>query len=332
MAVISAVSLAMQGAHEAAAATLPPVLFLMGPTASGKTALAVELVQRFPFEIISVDSAQVYRGMDIGTAKPDLETLRLAPHRLIDILDPGQAYSVAQFRADALNAIEQIHARGGIPLLAGGTMLYYRALQRGLSDLPPADPQVRARLEKEVADRGVVALYARLEKVDPVAAARIHRHDTQRIQRALEVYELSGQTMTELYAHGRNEMTAFRTLKLIVAPIDRQVLHRRIEQRFQHMLEQGFVAEVAGLRARGDLNPKMPAMRAVGYRQLWDYLEGLTNYGGMMQRGVAATRQFAKRQLTWLRAEPDVVWLDSAMNGLLKQAIDCLRKVRFLPG
>ena len=308
-----------------------PVLFLMGPTASGKTDLAVALVQRFPFEIISVDSALVYRGLDIGTAKPDAATLRLAPHRLIDILDPSEVYSAAQFRADALREIQQINAAGRIPLLVGGTMLYYRALQQGLADLPPASPEVRSRLGAEFAAHGALALHARLAAVDPVAAARIHPNDPQRVQRALEVYEITGRPMTELYHRQKDEISLFQVFKLVMAPSDRRVLYRRIEQRFEGMLKQGLVAEVQGLRARGDLKLDKPAMRAVGYRQVWEYLDGLTDYAGMVQRGVRATRQLAKRQLTWLRAEANAIWLDSLASGLLERASAQLRAARFFP-
>lgn len=303
----------------------PPVLCLMGPTASGKTALAVELVRRLPFQIISVDSALVYREMDIGTAKPDLETQRLAPHRLVDILDPAEAYSAGRFRSDALREIADIQATGGIPLLVGGTMLYFRALERGLAELPPADPTVRARLAAELAEQGSVALHARLAKLDPAAAARIHPRDPQRIQRALEVHELAGRPMTELCALSRNESLPFRAIKLVVAPTDRQLLHERIERRFRAMLERGFIAEVERLRARGDLGLDKPSMRAVGYRQVWTYLDGGANYAKMLEEGIVATRQLAKRQLTWLRAESGVEWLDSADPRLLERVLARLR-------
>ena len=309
----------------------PPVLFLMGPTASGKTALAVELVRRLPFEIISVDSAQVYREMDIGTAKPDVETRRIAPHRLVDILDPAEAYSAGQFRTDALREIATIQAAGHVPLLVGGTMLYFRALERGLAELPTADPALRARLAAERAEQGGTALHARLARLDPAAAARIHPADSQRIQRALEVYELTGRPLTELCAVSRNESLPFRIVKWIVAPANRQVLHERIEQRFQLMLAQGFVAEVERLRRRGDLNPDAPSMRAVGYRQVWAYLDGRLDEAAMVERGIIATRQYAKRQLTWLRAEAGAVWLDGDENHRLDQAITRLREQRFFP-
>jgi len=306
-----------------------PVLFLMGPTASGKTALAVELVRRLPFEIISVDSAQVYREMDIGTAKPDVETRRIAPHRLVDIRDPAEAYSAGQFRADALREIAAIQAAGHIPLLVGGTMLYFRALERGLAELPTADPALRARLAAERAEQGGAALHARLARLDPAAAARIHPADSQRIQRALEVYELTGRPLTELCAVSRNESLPFRIVKWIVAPANRQVLHERIKQRFQLMLTQGFVAEVERLRRRGDLNPDAPSMRAVGYRQVWAYLDGRLDEAAMVERGIIATRQYAKRQLTWLRAEAGAVWLDGDENRRLDQAITRLREQGF---
>lgn len=309
----------------------PPVLFLMGPTASGKTVLAVELVQRLPFEIISVDSALVYRGMDIGTAKPDAETLRTAPHRLIDILDPAEAYSAGQFRSDALREIAAIQAAGHCPLLVGGTMLYFRALERGLAELPAADPTVRARLAAAWAEQGGAALHRRLARVDAVAAARIHPHDAQRIQRALEVYELTGQSLTELCSSSHNELLSFRITKLIVAPAERRILHERIERRFRAMLEQGFVTEVERLRTRGDLDLNKPAMRAVGYRQVWDYLDGVLDYPAMVERGIVATRQFAKRQLTWLRSESGALWLDSTAPDGLERLTASLHEAGFFP-
>jgi tRNA dimethylallyltransferase len=289
----------------------PLAIFLMGPTASGKTGVAVELVQRLPLEIISVDSALIYRGMDIGTAKPDAATLEQAPHRLIDIRDPSQAYSAAEFRRDALAAMEDIHRRGNAPLLVGGTTLYFRALEQGLSNLPSADPAVRAQLEAEAAVVGWAGMHVRLQRVDPAAAARIHPNDPQRIQRALEVYELSGVAMSELFAAGRNQRPNWRFLKIILAPPDRTLLHQRIAQRFGVMLEQGFVDEVRRLRARGDLHPNLPSMRAVGYRQAWAYLEGNLSADEWVQQAVIATRQYAKRQMTWLRSEPGCHWVDS---------------------
>jgi tRNA dimethylallyltransferase len=307
----------------------PPVLFLMGPTASGKTALAVELARRLPFEIISVDSAQVYRGLDIGTAKPDRATRRSAPHRLIDIRDPSEPYSAGEFRTDALCEIAAIQAAGRIPLLVGGTLLYFRALERGLAELPSADPVLRARLAAEFTELGSPALHARLARLDPAAAARIHAHDRQRIQRALEVHELTGRSLTELCALPRNEILSFRTIKLIVSPAERQVLHERIEQRFHAMLQQGFIAEVECLRARDELDLDRPALRAVGYRQVWAYLEGSLDKTAMIERGIAATRQFAKRQLTWLRSEKEAVWLTGRIDDSLKTVIATLRASGF---
>lgn len=279
------------------------VVFLMGPTASGKTELAVELVRRFPLEIISVDSAMVYRGMDIGTAKPDAATLRVAPHRLIDVCDPAEAYSAARFREDALREIAAVQAAGRIPLLVGGTMLYFRALEQGLSTLPPADSALRARLEDEARRHGRGHLHARLAAVDPAAAARIHPNDPQRIQRALEVWELTGRPLSELQRVGREEPLPFRVVKVQVFPEDREELHRRIEQRFRRMVEQGLWAEVERLHARGDLEPSMPAIRAVGYRQLWRHLAGEIGPEEAVHAGVVATRQLAKRQMTWLRGD-----------------------------
>jgi tRNA dimethylallyltransferase len=288
----------------------PLAILLMGPTASGKTGAAVELVQHLPLEIISVDSALVYRGMDIGTAKPDAETQRIAPHRLIDIRDPSEVYCAAEFCDDALREMEAIRARGNTPLLVGGTMLYFRALQQGLSDLPAADAAVRAQLEAEARENSWQAMHARLRRVDPQSAARIHPNDPQRIQRALEVYELSGSSLSELCAAGRQAPPARRFLKVILAQEQRAVLHERIRQRFDMMLAQGFLDEVRRLRARHDLKPGMPSMRAVGYRQAWAYLEGELSRQEWVERAVIATRQYAKRQLTWLRSESDCHWID----------------------
>ena len=288
----------------------PLAIFLMGPTASGKTAVAVELVQRLPLEIISVDSTLVYRGMDIGTAKPDAATLALAPHRLIDIRDPGEAYSAAQFRVDALREMERICASGNTPLLVGGTMLYFRALEQGLSDLPGADPEVRAQLEARAAEIGWTAMHQRLAEVDAQSAARIHPNDPQRIQRALEVYELTGVALSELCRRGSETPPSYRFLKIVLAPPERATLHRRIEARFRAMLEQGFVDEVQRLQRRGDLDCRLPALRAVGYRQAWMYLRGELSADEWVERALVATRQYARRQLTWLRAEADAHWVD----------------------
>ena len=301
----------------------PLAILLMGPTASGKTGAAVELVQHLPLEIVSVDSALVYRGMDIGTAKPDAETLRLAPHRLIDIRDPSEVYSAAEFRDDALSEMEAIRAHGKLPLLVGGTMLYFRVLQQGLSDLPAADSGVRAQLAAEARQQGWQAMHKRLRRVDPRSAARIHPNDPQRIQRALEVYELSGSSLSELCAAGRRAPPACRFLKIILAPEQRKILHDRIRQRFNIMLAQGFLDEVRRLRARRDIDPGLPSMRAVGYRQAWEYLEGKLPEGEWVERSVIATRQYAKRQLTWLRSESDCHWIDP-----LKE--DAVSRIRFL--
>jgi tRNA dimethylallyltransferase len=282
----------------------------MGPTASGKTDLAVELAVRLPCDIVSVDSAMVYRGMDIGTAKPGPEVLAAAPHRLIDICDPVEAYSAARFRADALAAMAQSVARGRIPLLVGGTMLYFRVLQHGLSPLPEADAGVRARLDAELAEQGPAALHERLARVDPRAAARIHPNDPQRLQRALEVYAITGRPLSQLQEESAGDALPYRLLKLVRAPRERAVLHRRIEARFLKMLEQGFEDEVRGLWGRGDLRADMPSMRSVGYRQMLKYLFGEYTYPEMVQRGIIATRQLAKRQHTWLRAETGCQWLD----------------------
>jgi tRNA dimethylallyltransferase len=275
----------------------------MGPTATGKTDLAIQLCQALPCDIISVDSVMVYRGMDIGSAKPDAATLAEAPHRLIDICDPAEAFSASRFRERALHEINSILARGRIPLLVGGTMLYYRALEHGLSPLPSADPELRARMEAEAEQHGWAYLHARLAEVDPEAAARIHANDPQRIQRALEVYELTGEPMSAWFERDIDNDLPFRPVKIALIPADRAELHRRIEQRFHIMLEQGFLAEVEGLFQRGDLHADLPAMRAVGYRQAWAHLDGQWDYDTMVDKGIIATRQFAKRQMTWLRSE-----------------------------
>ncbi len=290
----------------------------MGPTASGKTDLAIALRRHLPVELISVDSAMVYRGMDIGSAKPSADELAIAPHRLIDICDPAQAYSAARFREDALREMSDINASGRIPLLVGGTMLYYRALQYGLSELPKADPEVRAELQRELETHGLEALHDRLARVDPLAAQRIHRNDPQRTLRALEVWELTGRPLSELQTTAGQPMP-FRAIKLVRAPASRAQLHRRIDGRFLAMLENGFVEEVERLVARGDLHPEMPAMRSVGYRQVWAWLRGEFSRAEMVERGQAATRQLAKRQMTWLRSEQACHWLDESAD-VLQQA------------
>jgi len=301
-----------------------PVIFLMGPTAAGKTGLAVDLVQRLPLEIVSVDSAMVYRDMDIGTAKPSPEILRVAPHHLIDICDPSEVYSAARFRDDAMHCIQEIHARGRMPLLVGGTGLYFRALEQGLSELPSGDAGMRMRLEAEAEQIGWEAMHARLAEVDPEAARNIHPNDPQRIQRALEVYLLTGRTITEHYRGVLKQRIPYRVIKIIITPSDRGRLHRQAEQRFLRMLEEGLVDEVRSLRARGDLHAGLPAMRLVGYRQVWNYLEGELSYEVMIDKAVIATRQLIKRQLTWLRKEQDSHGFDSHEAGLRDKILNFL--------
>ncbi len=280
---------------------LPPAIFLMGPTASGKTGVAVELVQRLPLEIVSVDSALVYRGMDIGTAKPDAATLRIAPHHLIDLIDPTEAYSAAKFREDALRVMAEISARGHVPLLVGGTMLYFKALWEGLSELPQADAALREEIEQAASERGWPALHDELARFDPETAQRLTPTDAQRIQRALEVVRLTGRPMSEVLQESRSEALPYRVLPLALVPSDRSVLHARIAQRFAAMLEAGLVEEVQRLRRQYPLRPGLPSMRCVGYRQAWQYLEGEYDSEELLNRGIYATRQLAKRQLTWLR-------------------------------
>lgn len=290
----------------------PPAIFLMGPTASGKTAATIALYQRFPVEIISVDSALVYRGMDIGTAKPDAETLRQAPHHLIDLITPLEQYSAAQFAKDALALMHQATQQGRIPLLVGGTMLYFNALQHGLSALPQADATVRAEIEAEAARLGWPALHAQLAVIDPAVAAKIQPNDMQRIERALEVYRISGQSMSALRAQSIKAELPFNILKVALMPSDRAVLHQRIAERFSLMLKQGLIEEVQGLLAQyPQLTPETPSMRCVGYRQTLDYLNGKIDLNTLGEHGVYATRQLAKRQLTWLRGMDDAVVLDA---------------------
>lgn len=285
----------------------------MGPTASGKTAAALEIARRIPSEIISVDSALVYRGMDVGTAKPSPGERAAAPHHLIDILDPVESYSVMQFRQDALRLVREIAARGRLPLLVGGTMLYFKGLRDGLDSLPQPDPALRARLERELAASGAPALHARLAEVDPATALRLNPNDSQRIQRALEIHALCGQPMSALLARAPQDELPFDILPLSLEPSDRAQLHARIAARFDAMLEDGgLLDEVRRLRARGDLHPGLPSMRCVGYRQAWEYLDGVGDLAALREKGIAATRQLAKRQLTWLRSMPD------------RKVIDCL--------
>ncbi|MFK3942774.1 tRNA (adenosine(37)-N6)-dimethylallyltransferase MiaA [Pseudomonas monteilii] len=315
----------------------PPAIFLMGPTAAGKTDLAIALTQVLPCELISVDSALIYRDMDIGTAKPSKDVLAAHPHRLIDIRDPAQSYSAAEFRHDALAAMAEISARGRIPLLVGGTMLYYKALVEGLADMPPADAQVRADLEAEMAALGLAELHRQLAEVDPESAARIHPNDPQRLVRALEVYRVSGQSMTvhrtrqqQAAQAGDDAALPYTVASLAIAPANRHVLHERIALRFAQMLEQGFVEEVRALRNRRDLHAGLPSIRAVGYRQVWDHLDGALTAAQMQERGVIATRQLAKRQFTWLRSWPDLHWLDSLADDNLSRTLKYLRTISIL--
>lgn len=330
---------------------LPPAIFLMGPTASGKTDLAMALCDRLPCDIISVDSAMIYRGMDIGTAKPTPEELSRAPHRLIDICDPADTYSAADFRRDALAAMAEISAAGRIPLLVGGTMMYFKALLHGMSGLPAASPDLRRALEQEAETRGWEALHRELTNRDPVAAARIHPHNRQRLLRAVEVLRLTGKPISDFWkAESTPEPNAiqqnggiedytyftrwqadetpllpYTVVQLAIVPPERKLLHERISQRFANMLEAGFLDEVRALMLRDDLHPDLPSMRCVGYRQAWSYLSGADDYQTFVGKGVAATRQLAKRQLTWLRKWSDVDWLDSSDELVIEAA---LKKIR----
>ncbi|MBB3190877.1 tRNA (adenosine(37)-N6)-dimethylallyltransferase MiaA [Halomonas cerina] len=304
----------------------PPAILLMGPTAAGKTDLAIALHERLGCELISVDSAMVYRGMDIGSAKPSADELARAPHRLIDIRDPAEPYSAAEFRQDAHHEMRQITAAGRVPLLVGGTMMYFQRLLAGVANLPAADPVVREALAREAEQRGLFALHAELARIDPVAAARIHPHDPQRLLRALEVFRVSGRSLTELWAAQRPETFPWRTLSIGLAPADRAVLHARIARRFEAMLEAGFLDEVARLRARDDLHPGLPAMKSVGYRQAWAYLAGEEDLATLRQRGIAATRQLAKRQLTWMRRWPALHWVDPLAGDALGRVLKLVRE------
>lgn len=299
----------------------PLAIALMGPTAAGKTALAVDWAQRLDTEIISVDSALVYRGLDIGAAKPDAATRALAPHHLVDVRDPHEVFSAADFVREALPPMQALAARGRVPLLVGGTGLYLGALLQGLADMPEADPATRAAIADEAASRGWPALHAALAAVDPDAGQRIKPQDQQRITRALEVFRISGRPITQWQREGRRQPFPFRVLKLALAPADRAVLHARIALRFDQMLEQGFLDEVRRLRADPRLHPDLPSMRAVGYRQAWAYLEGQVDAATFREQAIAATRQLAKRQFTWLRAQADARWFDPATDAAeLEQA------------
>ncbi len=305
--------------------TKPLAVAIMGPTASGKTAAALEIARQLPAEIISVDSALVYRGMDIGTAKPTAEERASVPHHLIDILDPLEAYSAAQFRQDALRLVSDISARGKLPLLVGGTMLYFKALRDGLDALPRADAEVRARLDEEAAAIGMPALHARLAQLDPDTAARLQPNDSQRIQRALEIIELTGQPMSQLLAKAPKTELPFELLPLSLEPSDRSVLHARIAARFDAMLnaaDGGLLQEVKALRARGDLHLGLPSMRCVGYRQAWEYLDSAYDFSTLREKGIAATRQLAKRQLTWLRSMPDRIIIDCLHSDSAAQVME----------
>ena len=293
----------------------PNVICLMGPTASGKTSLAVELVQQHPFQIVSVDSAQIYQQMNIGTGKPQKGVLDIAPHRLIDFIDPAVPYSASQFRTDAFREIDEILEVGDTPLLVGGTMLYFRVLRDGLADMPHADPEVRAEIEKLAQEQGWEAVHQQLAAVDPDSAARIHPNDPQRTQRALEVYRISGKTITSFHAEMRAQQEALLPYNLhffAIQPEDRGVLYSHIDTRFRQMLNEGLVDEVQALRARGDLNHQLPSIKSVGYRQVWQYLDDEVDYDGMVERSIIATRQLAKRQLTWLRSWPSLQSLSNS--------------------
>jgi len=295
---------------------LPLAISLMGPTASGKTQLAIELCQTLPCEIISVDSALIYKGMDIGTAKPDAAELKAAPHRLIDILDPAQSYSVANFRADALKQMHEVVANGNIPLLVGGTMMYFKSLIDGLSSLPSSDKKVRAKLTSQAEQNGLQSMHEWLQEIDPTSAQRIHPNDPQRILRALEVYQLSGKSMTELNQQ-EVQPIPFRVKEFAIMPSDRAILHSRIQKRFKTMLHQGFEQEVISLKKRQDLHLDLPSMRCVGYRQMWQHLDAEYDYQEMIFRGVVATRQLAKRQITWLKGWKNLTILDGAVKDSL---------------
>jgi len=305
--------------------TRPWAIFLMGPTAAGKTDAAMALHERLGHELISVDSAMVYRGMDIGSAKPSASELARAPHHLIDIRDPAEPYSAADFRLDALSLMRQISAAGKVPLLVGGTMLYYKRLVEGVANLPSADPAIRQRLEAQWQNEGLLSLHQRLAEVDALSAQRIHPNDPQRVMRALEVYYASGRPMSELWAEQQPETFPWRVLSIALAPSDRSLLHQRIAQRFEVMLGEGLINEVAALKKRNDLHLGLPAMKSVGYRQVWEYLEGEYDYASLVERGVIATRQLAKRQLTWLRSWPELNWVDSQRSDALDQVLKLVR-------
>ncbi|WP_081136973.1 tRNA (adenosine(37)-N6)-dimethylallyltransferase MiaA [Halomonas sp. BC2] len=304
----------------------PLAIFLMGPTAAGKTDAAIALHETLGHELISVDSAMVYRGMDIGSAKPSAAELARAPHRLIDLRDPADPYSAADFREDALREMRQISAAGKVPLLVGGTMLYFKRLVEGVANLPAADPLIRERLAAMQAEQGLAALHRELASVDPVSAARIHPNDPQRLMRALEVFHASGRPMSELWAEQETETFPWRVLSIALSPLDRSVLHRRIAQRFDAMLDEGLIDEVAALTKRKDIHAGLPSMKSVGYRQVWEYLNGEYDRDELVSRGVIATRQLAKRQLTWLRSWPALRWIDTQQPDALDKLLKFVRE------
>ncbi|MDN6321423.1 MAG: tRNA (adenosine(37)-N6)-dimethylallyltransferase MiaA [Halomonas sp.] len=306
--------------------TRPWAIFLMGPTAAGKTDTAMALHERLGHELISVDSAMVYRGMDIGSAKPSPAELARAPHHLIDIRDPAEPYSAADFREDALQLMRQISAAGRVPLLVGGTMLYYKRLVEGVANLPSADPAIRRRLAAQWHAEGLLSLHKQLAEVDAISAQRIHPNDPQRLMRALEVYYASGRPMSELWAEQQPETFPWRVLSIALAPTERTLLHQRIAQPFGVMLGEGLINEVTALRKRNDLHLGLPAMKSVGYRQVWEYLEGEYDYATLVERGVIATRQLAKRQLTWLRSWPELKWIDSQRSDALDKVLKLVRE------
>lgn len=307
---------------------LSRVVFLMGPTASGKSALAVQLAHALGGEIISVDSALVYRGMDIGTAKPTMAEREGIPHHLIDIRDPKESYSTGQFKNQALGLITEITSRNKLSILVGGTMLYFNALSGGLAELPEADPEIRAKLDEELNQFGNTVLHQRLAKIDPIAAARIHPNDPQRVQRALEVYEITGKPLTDYFTAAQQAAMPYPAIKLVIAPQERSLLHDIIAKRFVQMLDQGFIEEVKMLKQHGDLSLAMPSMRAVGYRQIWAYLEGDYDKSTMIEKGIAATRQLAKRQFTWLRRETGAITLETGQPDLLSYALSAINTQR----
>ncbi len=306
----------------------PPAIFLMGPTASGKTGVAIELMQHMPVELISVDSAQVFRDMNIGTAKPNVDTLARAPHHLIDIIDPTDAYSAAAFRHDALRLMADITARGKIPLLVGGTMLYFKVLREGLSPLPQADAALREQLDAEIAQHSIEHLHARLAQVDAETAARLHPTDTQRVQRAMEIFIISGKPMSELIKHQEHPHLPYNITPIALIPSDRAVLHHRIVVRFEQMLKDGLVEELRSLRDKYVLHRDMTSMRCVGYRQAWEFLDGEISKAELSEKGVAATRQLAKRQLTWLRSMSASIRIDCLSPNLTEQLLARLIEIK----